>query len=122
MRATRRFFPLPDVGLGKLFPTHAKHFQILGLLLQIFPKIPLAVLCEINGLQGEKGNFALLQISCADPLAKAPGAAGKADMAESNTEKASMFFVFQKDKIGIEKRLYGEARISFFAAWTAPRR
>jgi hypothetical protein len=119
MRATRRFFPLPDVGLGKLFPTHAKHFQILGLLLQIFPKIPLAVLCEINGLQGEKGNFALLQISCADPLAKAPGAAGKA---ESDREKASMFFVFPKGKIGIEKRLYGEARISFFEAWTAPRR
>jgi hypothetical protein len=57
MRSARRFFPLPAVGLGKLFPTGAKHFQILALFLQILPKIPLAVLCEIKGLQGEKGNL-----------------------------------------------------------------
>ena len=119
MGSTRRFFLCRSLGLGKLFQIHAKHFQISGLFLQIFPNNPLAVLWEINGLQGAKGHFVLLQISCADPLAKAPGAAGKA---ESDREKASMFFVFPKGKIGIEKRLYGEARISFFEAWTAPRR
>ncbi|MGD0564820.1 MAG: hypothetical protein ABSA66_17225 [Roseiarcus sp.] len=44
-------------GPSKLFQTHAKHFQICGLFLQIFPKTPLAVLWKIKGLQGEKGNF-----------------------------------------------------------------
>jgi hypothetical protein len=48
---------LPDFGPSKLFQRHAKHFQICGLFLQTFPKIPLAVFWEIKALQGEKGKF-----------------------------------------------------------------
>jgi hypothetical protein len=59
-------------GPSKLFQTHAKHFQICGRFLQTFPKIPLAVLWKIKGLQGEKGNFALLQIFAPIPCPKAP--------------------------------------------------
>jgi hypothetical protein len=46
---------------------HAKHFQICGHFLQIFPKIPLAVSWKINGLQGEKGNFAFSEFSRRSP-------------------------------------------------------
>jgi hypothetical protein len=49
--------PLPGFGLSKLFQIHAKYFQIYGLFLQTFPKIPLAVSCEIKGLQGDKVKF-----------------------------------------------------------------
>jgi hypothetical protein len=53
------------------FQIHAKHFQICGLFLQTFPKIPLAVLWKFRSLQGEKGNFARLQIFFAASRPKA---------------------------------------------------
>jgi hypothetical protein len=40
----------PDSWPRKLFQTHAKHFQICGLFLQTFPKIPSSILWEIKGL------------------------------------------------------------------------
>jgi hypothetical protein len=42
---------------GELFQIHAKHFQISGLFLQTFPKIPSSVLCEIKGLQEGQAGF-----------------------------------------------------------------
>ncbi len=55
--STRGFFPSPRLGRCTLFQIHAKHFQISGLFLQIFPNNPLAVLWEISGLQGRQGPF-----------------------------------------------------------------
>jgi hypothetical protein len=63
---------LPDFAPGKLFQMGAKHFQIRGRFLQIFPKIPLAVLWEIKGLQEEKGKFRFAPNFCADPRRKPP--------------------------------------------------
>ncbi len=57
MRSKNQVAPLADFAPCKLFQPQAKHFQIRGPFLQIFPKIPLGVLWEIRGLQGEKGNL-----------------------------------------------------------------
>jgi hypothetical protein len=40
----------------------AKYFQIIAWILQIFPRIPLAVLLDFKGLQGKKGKKKFLQI------------------------------------------------------------
>jgi hypothetical protein len=39
-----------------------KFFQRIAWICQVFPKIPLAVLCDFNGLQGKKGNKIIVQI------------------------------------------------------------
>jgi hypothetical protein len=71
------------------FQIYAKHFQICGLFLQTFPKIPLAVLWKIKGVQGEKGNFARPQIFFAAPGPKTPArSAGEA--VGSNGDKGSL--------------------------------
>jgi hypothetical protein len=68
---------------------HAKDFQICAPFLQTFPKIPLAVLWEINSLQGEKGNFVLLQIFAAIPGPKTP-ACSAGEAGASNGDERSL--------------------------------
>jgi hypothetical protein len=88
--------PSPSPGLGpcKLFQAQAKHFQICGLFLQGFPKIPLVVLWKLKGLQGEKGNLACSKFLASIRLRKPPSAAGKADVAEGHTRKSVACFSF----------------------------
>ncbi|MGO9773797.1 MAG: hypothetical protein ACLPSW_30475 [Roseiarcus sp.] len=80
------------------FQIHAKDFQICAPFLQTFPKIPLAVLWEIKGLQGKKGNFVLLQIFFPAPRPKAAArSAGEAGASNRDKGRLASFSVFQNE-------------------------
>jgi hypothetical protein len=71
--------PSPDLRPSKPLQAQAKHFQICGVFLQIFPKIPSSISWKIRDLQAEKGIFVFLQIFA--PVCRrkpAPSLAGKA--------------------------------------------
>jgi hypothetical protein len=55
----------------------AKYFQRIAWILQIFPRIALAVLLDFKGLQGKKGNKKFRRVDgvVADPIPHRPGRA-----------------------------------------------
>jgi hypothetical protein len=74
---------LPDLGGSELFQIHAKHFQICGLFLQTFPRISLAVLGEIKGLQGGKGKFRYAPNFCAVGRVSLDGSDASTDLGKA---------------------------------------
>jgi len=118
-RARRDAFPAsPDVEPRKLFPTRAKHFQICGLFLQVFPKIPSSVSWKIKGLRAEKGKFRFppnfLRRNPSESPRPAPPAGGISRGA--TTRNVARFSFFRKTK------LQSRSRSVFVAPGRRPRR
>ncbi len=85
--ASRRGFP-------SLCQAAAKPFQICGPPCQAFPRISLAVLGDIKGLQAEKGNFTVLQI-----LAVLIPPDGEAGRAKSDLGRLARFLIVGNGKV-----------------------
>jgi hypothetical protein len=102
MRATSRSLPFAGRRPSQPFPIHAKHFQILGRFLQVFPKIPLAVLWKSKACKAKKEFPISSKFFAPIPIRKRLRRR-RTDVAGSDKGKRRMFFDFQKQKVTIEK-------------------
>jgi hypothetical protein len=85
--------------IGPFFQLRAKHFQIWGAIRQTFPKISLAVLSEIRGLQGGGKEISAVRQAFAPPPPPCFGSVRRHDVNDAEcsiTQSAHMNSDFQK--------------------------